>query len=145
LTIAANAPVGRRMVRVRNDRSGLTNFRYFVVGRLPEQVEKESKQSPPEPTSVPLPVVINGRIDPPLDQDEFQFEARRGQQIVAAVTAHRLDSMGTGRVNTGFVDAGLELLDSAGRVVADAEDSLGLDPLVHFAVPADGFYTAACS
>src|SRR5688500_11991072 len=39
--IAADAPPGRRMVRVLGGANGLTCFRYFDVGRLPEVVEKE--------------------------------------------------------------------------------------------------------
>src|SRR5205814_37842 len=41
-----------------------------------------------------------------------------------------------------FTDAALELLDAEGRVVADAADVLGLDPLVEAIIPEDGAYVA---
>lgn len=40
------------------------------------------------------------------------------------------------------IDAALEVLDADGRIVADAADVLGLDPLVETTIPADGVYTA---
>src|SRR4051794_15665252 len=38
-TIAPDAAPGRRLVRVLGGANGLTNFRYFFVGRLPELLE----------------------------------------------------------------------------------------------------------
>jgi hypothetical protein len=39
--IAPDAPLGRRSVRVLNERTGLTNMLFFHVGRLPEALEAE--------------------------------------------------------------------------------------------------------
>src|SRR5262245_59056331 len=41
LEIAADAEPGRRLLRVAGGSGGLTNFRPFFVGRLPEVAEKE--------------------------------------------------------------------------------------------------------
>ena len=41
---------------------------------------------------VTLPIIVNGRIDPPGDWDVFRFQGRAGDQIVAEVQARRLDS-----------------------------------------------------
>ena len=140
LTIAADAVPGRRLLRVTSEQSGITGCSYFVVGMLPEVVEREKNDEPRRAQEVNLPAVVNGRIAAPLDIDCFSFAAKQGQTIVAAVIAHGLDSRS--RKPRGFADAALELLDAEGRVLADAADVLGLDPLVEVRIPADGKYTA---
>ena len=143
LTIAADAPPGRRFLRVLGGGSGLTSFRYFFVGRLPEQLEKEPNNTPAASEPVVIPAVINGRIQADLDVDCYSFEARAGEQITAAILAHRMDSAeyaGGGTSTTGFLDLSLEVLDAQGATVAAAEDTLGLDPVVEFRAPAAGKY-----
>jgi hypothetical protein len=139
--IAPDAPPGRRWVRVASERSGLTNFEHFVVGALPEQLEQEPNNEPAAAQIVAAPLVINGRVNPKADRDCFRFAAKRGQRVVAAVSAHALDVHGQGS-NYGIADMSLELRDESGRVLAEAEDSLGFDPLVEFVIPADGNYIA---
>lgn len=139
--IAPDAPLGRRCVRVRNNRTGLTNMMYFVVGRHPEQMEQEPNNDPLKGNELSLPIVVNGRINPAADVDCYRFQARAGQKLTLLVSAHALDSHGQ-YIDYGFVDAELAVLDDAGRVLAEAQDSLGLDPLVEFTPPADGTYTA---
>ncbi|MBA4016922.1 MAG: hypothetical protein C0483_07035 [Pirellula sp.] len=140
IAIAPDAAPGRRMLRVRNGRTGLTNFSYFLVGTLPEVVEKEKNNEPRRAQEVSLPVVVNGRISQPLDVDCFKFPARKGQRLIAAVAAHDFDSRSLNP--RSFIDAALEVLDSEGCIVGDAADVLGLDPLVETTIPADGIYTA---
>jgi hypothetical protein len=142
--IAADAPPGRREVRVLSEHSGLTNMIYFTVGLLPEVLETEPNNDSDVSQPLVLPVVVNGRVDPAADIDCFRLELRQGQRISAAVLAHHLDSHGQGR-NYGFVDARLELLDEGGRVVAEAGDTLGLDPALEYTAPAAGIYTARIS
>ncbi len=142
LVIADDAPVGRRMVRLAGGPCGLTNFRWFVVGRQREFIEKERNETADKANKVKTPVVINGRVQRPVDRDCFRFQGKKGQKIVAAINAHGLDAMGYGRDDQGFVDTSLELLDQTGRVVASAEDSIGFDPNIHTTLPADGWYTA---
>jgi len=90
--------------------------------------------------NVRLPIIINGRIDPPGDSDVFCFEGRAGQQIVAELTARRLNSP---------LDSLLRLSNAAGDVIAannDCEDkAAGLtthhaDSYLSLALPADGTY-----
>ena len=139
--IAPDAVPGRRCVRVRSDRSGLTNMIYFTVGRLPEVTETEPNNEPSSASVVSLPVVVNGRVNPKADFDCFAFDLKKGQRLTAVVLAHAIDSHGQYK-NYGFVDAVLELLDARGRVVAEAGDSLGLDPLIEYIAPDAGRYTA---
>ncbi|MCA9221426.1 MAG: PPC domain-containing protein, partial [Planctomycetales bacterium] len=144
-TIAADAEPGRRMVRVKGGATGLTGFRWFFVGPLPEHVEGQDNNTLANAESVTLPLVVNGRIDRVLDQDCFRFPAKAGQKPVVAVMSHWLDAMGYDLTNMGFADLSLEVLDAEGRVLAQATDTLGYDPLIHFEVPADGEYIARVS
>jgi hypothetical protein len=139
LDIAADAPLGRRRLRVLNEKSGLTNFAYFVVGSLPEQLEIEPNNDVAKPQPVEVPVVVDGRIDPAADLDVFRFRGRAGQKFVAAIAAHALDVHGQSK-NYGIADFSLELLDAEGRTLAAAEDTIGFDPLVEHTFAADGDY-----
>lgn len=139
LEIAANAPVGRRWLRVLNERSGLTNFAYFVVSSLPERLEVEPNNDVSLAEAVQLPVVVNGRINPAADLDLFRFAGKSGQKLTAAIAAHALDVHGQGR-NYGIADFSLELLDANGRTLAAAEDTLGFDPLIEHTLSYDGDY-----
>ncbi len=112
----------------------------FAVDTLPESLEKEPNDELKSAQKVTLPVIVNGRIDPPGDWDVFCFTARAGSQIVAEVNARRLDSP---------LDSVLKLTDDQGRQLAfndDHEDKgSGLhthfaDSLLTTAVPADGTY-----
>ena len=137
--IAADAPPGRRWLRVLNERSGLTNYAHFVIGRLPEWIEKEPNNELSKAETVTTPVVINGRINPKADIDVFRFAGKAGQRLVAAISAATLDVHGQGR-DYGLCDLSLELLDSEGRTLASSEDVLGLDPLLEHSLPRDGDY-----
>ncbi|MCI0362067.1 MAG: PPC domain-containing protein [Planctomycetaceae bacterium] len=139
--IAPDAALGRRCVRVLNERSGLTNMLYFTVGRLPETLEVEPNNELSAPQTVALPVVVNGRVDPQADVDGYAFDLKAGQRLLAVVLAHAIDSHGQYK-NYGFVDATLQVVDAQGRVVAEAGDTLGLDPQVEFVAPQGGRYTA---
>lgn len=143
-TIAPDAVPGRRLVRVAGGNGGLTSFRYFFVGRLPELLEKEQNDTPATAEAVALPVVINGRIQTDLDADCFSFEAHAGEHVTAAVSAHNMDSVehaNGGTAAGGFVDLTLEILDETGKVLAAVGDTLGLDPILEFTPPTDGRYT----
>ena len=139
LTIAPDAPLGRRWLRVLNERSGLTCFAHFVVGSLPEQLEVEPNEDLANPCVIQTPIVVNGRINPAADQDVFRFAGKRGQTLIAAIAAHALDIHGQYK-NAGIADFSLELLDSQGRTLAAAEDTVGFDPIIEQVLPADGDY-----
>jgi hypothetical protein len=112
----------------------------FAVDTLPECREREPNDSPETAQPVTLPVIVNGRIDQPGDRDVFRFDGRAGEQIVAEVTARRLDSP---------LDSVLKLTDAAGKQLAfndDYEDKgSGLethhaDSYLTAILPADGIY-----
>ncbi len=139
LIIAVDAAPGRRAVRVVSEQSGLTNLAWFVVGKLPEKSETEPNNTLAQAEAVSLPVTLNGRIQAAPDVDCYKFQAKSGQKLVAAVMSHALDAHGQYK-DYGVVDAQLELIDPTGKVIAEAQDTLGLDPVIAYTVPQDGEY-----
>ncbi|MCL5283055.1 MAG: hypothetical protein M1376_24500 [Planctomycetes bacterium] len=118
----------------------VSNQMPFAVDTLPESLEKEPNNELKSAQKVTLPVIVNGRIDPPGDWDIFRFTARAGSQIVAEVNARRLDSP---------LDSVLKLTDAQGRQMAfnDDHEDKGAGLHTHFAdslltatAPADGTY-----
>jgi hypothetical protein len=140
LEIAPDAPLGRRLIRVAGGPAGLTNCRPFFVTRQTELLETEPNNTPDKATDVSIPSVINARLDKPLEVDCFRFTGKQGQLIVAAVTGYGMDSIIRKSFVLGYLDASLELLNESGQILAAAEDDLGLDPVLHCKLPADGQY-----
>lgn len=169
VAIAADAEPGVHELRVAT-RQGLSNPMVFHVGHLPEIAEPESiaveklnpagtqvrVSQPPTEMSVTLPVVINGRIKPyppkaqvparpgqpftPGEKDRYRFRARRGENLVAAVTARELIPYLADAV-PGWAQAVLTLYDAEGRQVAYNDDfRFHPDPVLHCVIPADGEY-----
>lgn len=138
--IAADAPVGRRLIRIAGGQCGLTNARPFFVGRLAEVMEKEDNNAPENAQLVTTPCVVNARVDPATDVDCFAFQGKSGQRVVAGILAQGMDTLLRGGRLFGFLDTNLELLDDKGRTLASAEDSLGLDPILEYTLKADGRY-----
>jgi hypothetical protein len=132
-------PVGVYPVTVRNGQL-VSNRVPFAVDALPEVFEKEPNNRQENAQHVTLPVIVNGRIDRPGDWDVFRFDGRAGQEIVAEVSARRLNSP---------LDSLLRLTDAAGRELAvndDTEDKGAAllthqaDSRLNFKLPANGAY-----
>ncbi|HXT59216.1 MAG TPA: hypothetical protein VN699_11305 [Pirellulales bacterium] len=129
VAIAADAPLGARSWRVSTSQ-GATPSLKFVVGDLPEIVERET-DGEPLPALVALPLTINGRIFPREDVDEWSFEAKQGELIRAETMSARL----------GYpLRPRLVLLDADGRPLAEDFGSLEGDACLSATVPADGQY-----
>jgi hypothetical protein len=146
-----NLPQSTLVVDARNNRPGTlslgvgsegrqSNQVPFAVDTLPECLEQEPNNDHATAQRLTLPIIVNGRIDRPGDQDVFRFEGRAGQEIVAEVQARRLNSP---------LDSVLKLTDSTGRQLAynddQADKGSGLhthhaDSLLRFTLPADGTY-----
>ena len=131
--------VGVHPIRMHNAKL-TSNHVPFAIDSLPECLEQEPNDEPANAQSVTLPIIINGRIDPPGDCDVFRFEGRAGEKIVAEVDARKLDSP---------LDSVLRLTDAAGRQLAynddyaDKSDGLSThhaDSLIAVTLPADGTY-----
>ncbi len=88
--ISADAPLGERHWRIWNSQ-GITPFRRFIVGDLPEIVEEEIDGRAVS-VKVTVPVTVNGRIFPREDVDIWTIEAQAGQTFTCEVRAARLGS-----------------------------------------------------
>ena len=132
ITIAADAAPGVRWIRI-YDADGAGNPKAFVVGTLPELVEKEPNNAPAKAEAVPgSTVVCNGRLNPGGDLDLFAVNLKQGQTLVASVAGH--EALGSP------MDAVLQIVAAAGGQLAFNHDQRGLDPEIIFAAPADGNY-----
>lgn len=128
--IAADAPLGVRYARLSTSQGATAALR-FQVGDLPEVVETELAGEP-IPVAVTLPVTINGRIFPREDVDVWTFQGKKGQSVVCEVFAQRLGTP---------LDARLEVLDPAGRRVAENDDGNGPDSFLRFTPAEDGTHS----
>jgi hypothetical protein len=116
-----------------------------VAGAAPQREEVEPNNTAWDAPRVALPQVVLGAVAQGGDTDQYRFDGRAGDEIVAEVYARRLGSP---------LDALLRVTDAAGRVLAwndDYEDK-GSGLLTHHAdacltakLPADGAYAVQVS
>ena len=94
--------------------------------------EKEPNDGFRDAQTITLPATGAGAIHAPQDVDVFKFEGRAGQRITCEILAARLGSP---------LDASLTLYDTAGAVLAHADDTAGSrDPILTFTLPKNGTY-----
>ncbi|MDQ2730464.1 MAG: PPC domain-containing protein [Armatimonadota bacterium] len=136
ITLNQNADLGNREVRL-YDSTGLSAPKIFQVDQWPEVQETEPNNDPAKANEIPLPVVINGRLEGSADVDCYRFHAKAGQPLTCSVASERLLS----NIGELPVEGFLELLDETGKVVAENNGRSGWDPIVNFTPPADGVYT----
>jgi hypothetical protein len=99
---------------------------------LPEHQELEPNDTPAQAKHVPLPAVLNGRIDHPGDADHWSFHAKKGESLLFDLRAARLGSPVQGVLAVG---------DATGKELAQAAAVVpGTDPGLSFVAPADGTY-----
>lgn len=132
--IAADAPIGPRLVRAHNAQ-GITGPLKFIVGTLPEVVEAEMDGAA-MPVLVTLPTTINGRIFPREDVDAWKFVARQGESITCSVSAAEIGSP---------LEAQLEVRDTRGKLIAETSGGMRTDPLLRFKAPETGEYVVRIS
>jgi len=139
IVLAPDAEPGERELRLKTA-LGLSNPLAFYVGRLPEYTEKEPKSSTTEAEmSITLPAIVNGQILPG-DVDRFRFQARKGQQLVAAASARELLPYLADAV-PGWFQATLTLYDAKGNELAYDDDyKFHPDPVLYYEIPKDGEY-----
>ncbi|HEX6810542.1 MAG TPA: hypothetical protein VF384_02860 [Planctomycetota bacterium] len=110
----------------------------FAFGSWPEVRERAPDGGGAQ--RVELPVVVNGVVERPGEQDVFEFAGKAGDRLVAEVLARRLGSP---------LDSVLRLSDARGRELEHNDDhpdaSAGLlthqaDSWLQLVLPADGVY-----
>ncbi len=105
----------------------------FPLGNLPEVTEAEPNDEPTKPQVLESSVVVvNGQLSKSGDVDGFAVPLRKGQTLVASLTAHR--TLGSP------MDASLQIVSPRGFVVEQNDDYHDLDPQIVFTAPADGVF-----
>jgi len=128
ITIAGDAAPGQRLWRVSSARGG-TGGRPFLVGDLPEHIERESNSTPQTAELLTLPVTLNGQIAGEQDHDHFTFSLAEGELVCIDVAANRLGSP---------LDPLIELYDPQGLPAAVEELRRGSDPVVLYRATRSG-------
>jgi hypothetical protein len=131
VTVPADAAPGVHWIRLFDD-AGASSVRPFLVGLSPEQREVEPNDEPAKSQSISMPAVVNGKLAKTGDVDVFAVSLKKGQTLVASLTAHS--------TIRSPMDGILQLLDSNGTLLAQNHDAVGLDPRIAYPVPADGTY-----
>lgn len=119
VTVPAEAAPGIAWLRFYDDNSAAALVP-LLVEPVAVTVETEPNNEVGQATRADLPAVIVGRLDKANDVDCIAVSVSAGQTLVADVMAHRL--LGSP------MDAVLQLVDLSGNVLAQADDSRGIDP-----------------
>jgi len=91
LKLDAAAPLGRMEVRA-DTPFGPTNAMAFDVSDTVEFIEREPNEKIEQAAAIPIPVILNGRINHVRDVDVFKFTPVKGQKLVFEVTSGKLGS-----------------------------------------------------
>jgi hypothetical protein len=135
-----DAKPGIYPLTARNAAGLISNPVPFAIDTLPETFEKEPNNNRKRAQEVTLPIIVNGRIDRTDDWDVFEVAGRAGDELVAEVSARRLDSP---------LDSVLKITDASGNLIGmnDDHEDLGAGTNTHHAdsylmlkLPADGPY-----
>ncbi len=133
--IAADCRLGEHVAQLRCA-SGVSDYRTFYVGALPETAEQEPNNEFEKPQPIPLGTTVTGIVQNE-DVDLYVVEAHKGQRINVEVEGLRLGT----EINTLF-DPFVAILDQNRFELAVADDT----PLVHqdgvasIIAPEDGRY-----
>ena len=132
IAIAADAQLGEHVCQVRT-KSGVSDFRTFYVGYLPDAAEVEPNNEFEAPQAIPMNVTVSG-IANNEDVDYYVVEAKKGDRIAVEVEGMRL--------GTTQFDPYVAILDSKRFELASADDSplLIQDCLATAVAPEDGKY-----
>lgn len=134
LTIAPDAPIGLREVRIVG-KHGTSTAWPFEVTQIPDVVETESNNTPEAATTIELPSLINGVINPGGDEDYYVFEGTQGQRCIFSVKAYRLNN-----ISQQFFNPTIAIFDAKGVEIARSNGFYSLDPLLDVTLSADGPY-----
>lgn len=133
--IAPDCALGQHIVQVRTA-SGVSEYRTFWVGLLPELEEKEPNNDFEKPQEISYGKTVKGVITSE-DVDYYVVDAKKGERISVEVEALRLAT----RFNTEF-DPAVAILDEKRFEVEGADDTplVHQDAVVSVLAPEDGRY-----
>ena len=130
VAIPADAPPGFHDVRFAG-KWGVSNARTFVVGDLPEVMEKEPNNDVPEAQRVDLNSTINGTMASSTDVDYYVFSGKKGQRVLCSCLASSIDSRFLPEV---------AVYDAKNHQLAEGRNYSGNDALADCTLPDDGDY-----
>lgn len=130
IDISSDATIGMHLWRLSCARGG-TGGRPFMVGDLPEHIERESNSALERAEPVKLPITVNGQIDGERDLDYFQFELAKDEVVSIDIASRRLGSP---------LEPTIEIYDDDGRRLSVHEYRVGSDPVVTLRAPKSGAY-----
>ena len=131
IRLAADCRLGEHVAQVRTSR-GISDFRSFYVGALPNVAEVEPNSAFEEPQKIEQNVTIAGTVKNE-DVDYYSITCTKGQRLSVEIEAIRLGTM---------FDPFISLVDSKRFELASSDDSsLGSqDGLISVTIPEDGEY-----
>ncbi|MCY4553314.1 MAG: hypothetical protein OXC79_06535 [Candidatus Poribacteria bacterium] len=134
LSIAPDAPIGLREIRIVG-KHGTSTAWPFEISHTPDVVETEANNDPESATTIELPSLINGVVNPGGDEDYYVFEGTKGQRCVFSVKAYRLNNL-----SQQFFNPTISVFDAKGVELARSNGFYSLDPLIDITLPDDGPY-----
>ncbi len=131
INVAAECRLGEHVAQVRT-RRGISDYRSFYIGGMPEINEQEPNNSFETPQQVEQNVTINGVVQTE-DVDMFAFNAKQGQRLSIEIEAIRLGYM---------FDPFIALLNSQRFEIAVSDDTalFRQDGFISLTIPEDGQY-----
>jgi hypothetical protein len=131
IAVAADVVPGIHWVRL-HDELGASTLRPFIVGTLPDVLDREPNDEIARAQPIDASSVVNGRLEKPGDVDVFAFKLKKGETLLASVDAFRsLRSP---------MDGVLQILSADGFVLEQNNDWSSLDPQIAFTSLKDGAY-----
>ncbi|MFM9960844.1 MAG: PPC domain-containing protein [Planctomycetaceae bacterium] len=130
--IAADCRLGEHVAQVRT-KTGISDYRTFYVGALPQVDEKEPNNFFDQPQPITLNQTVVGTIGGE-DVDYYIVDAQKGQRICAEVEAMRLGS--------ALFDPYVAILDMKRFELSAADDTplVNQDAVASIVAPEDGKY-----
>ena len=138
VTVAPDAPLGVRELRIATPRMGLSTIGMIVVSDDVQVMEVEPNNDVAHAQPVTLPCDVNGKIQQAEDVDSYKFTAAAGQEAVFAVQSARLQD----KIHDlqEHADPVLILRDEKGVEIARNDDYYRADPLLHYKFEKAGTY-----
>lgn len=134
VAVAKDAMPGLYWLRAHNA-DGASGPRPFVVGTLPEVLEKEPNDDIKKAHLLDgSSYVVNGKLEKSGDVDCFAIKLKKGQTLVASLEAHH--------TLRSPMDAVIQIVSADGFVLDENNDWRGLDPQIAYEAKKDGIYIA---
>lgn len=107
---------------------------------------KSDNDSADRAVAIDLPAAVCGRVEEPEDVDHYRFSGKAGQSLTFNLFAQRVTDKIHGMYVGGggqiyLMDGLLTLSGPNGQVIAQSDNTVGGDPILHATLPQDGEYT----